>query len=234
MPSGKDFGEFSTPRALMTEEIPQIVELFRVAARNAISAGFDGIEIHGANGFLLDQFMKDGINDRKDKYGGSVENRCSFPLEVVEAVAQEIGSQRVGIRLSPFAEHAGVIDSNPSEIALYMANALNRYNILYAHYLEPRIKGSGREIETRENLTSVRKAFKGTFLVAGGYNRESGNAAIESDAADLVAYGRWFLSNPDLPKRFELNAPLNKYVRDTFYIQDAVVGYTDYPFLDKE
>lgn len=190
------------------------------------------MEIHGAHGYLLDQFMKDSVNDRSDKYGGSLENRCRFALEVVEAIAQEIGPERVGIRLSPFADYFEAWDSDPDGLGLYMANALNRYKILYAHYVEPRIKASGEESELKEGLLPIRKAFKGSFLVAGGYNREEGNAAIESGRADLVVYGRWFLSNPDLPKRFEMNAPLNKYNRDTFYIQDPVIGYTDYPFLE--
>lgn len=233
MPTGKEFGEYSTPRALSTEEIPQIVEHFRIAARNAIAAGFDGVELHGAHGYLLDQFMKDGVNDRTDGYGGSLENRCRFPLEIIEAVAQEIGPERVGIRLSPFGTHSGAIDSDPQALALYMANALNKHNILYAHFVEPRVIASMQEVETHYTLEPARKAFKGTFLVAGGYNRENGNAVIESGGADLVVYGRWFLSNPDLPQRFKLNAPLNKYVRETFYTQDPVVGYTDYPFLSK-
>ncbi|KAF2296962.1 hypothetical protein GH714_013626 [Hevea brasiliensis] len=152
--------------------------------------GFDGVEIHGAHGYLIDQFMKDQVNDRTDQYGGSLENRCRFALEIVEAVANEIGADKVGIRVSPFAN-------------------LMEYSLL-----------------------PMRKAFKGTFLAAGGYDREDGNKAIAENRADLVVYGRLFLANPDLPRRFELNAPLNKYNRDTFYTSDPVIGYTDYPFLE--
>ncbi|XP_057862281.2 putative 12-oxophytodienoate reductase 11 isoform X2 [Cryptomeria japonica] len=230
LPNGKDLVEFSPPRALTTNEIPQIVDHFCIAARNARAAGFDGVEIHGAYG-LIDQFLKDSINDRTDCYGGTLENRCRFALEVVEAVANEIEADRVGIRLSPFRGHLGFGDSNPEALGLHMAEALNRYKILYAHYIEPRMVTVLESFPMEKSLLPMRKAFKGSFLVAGGYDREDGNAAIESGKADLVVYGRLFLANPDLPKRFELNAPLNKYNRETFYIPDPVIGYTDYPFL---
>ncbi|KAI5079626.1 hypothetical protein GOP47_0005105 [Adiantum capillus-veneris] len=233
MPSGIELGDYSEPRALEIDEIPQIVDDFCLAARNAIAAGFDGVEIHGAHGYLLDQFMKDSINDRTDEHGGSLENRCRFPLEVVEAVSKEIGPERVGIRLSPFGEHSESADSNPEALAVYMATALSKYHILYVHYIEPRVKGSFIEVHTHDTLASARKAFKGAFMVAGGHTRESGDEVIESDASDLVAYGRWFLANPDLPRRFLLNAPLNNYIRETFYIQHPVKGYTDYPFLEE-
>lgn len=176
--------------------------------------------------------MKDSVNDRIDEYGGSLENRCRFSLEIIEAVAAEIGSQHVGIRLSPFGTHSDSADSNPEALAVYMANALNKHNILYAHYVEPRVNSSFEVVETQYTLASVRKVFKSTLMVAGGHTRDSGNEVIQSGGADLVVYGRWFLSNPDLPRRFQLNAPLNKYIRETFYIQDPVKGYTDYPFLE--
>ena len=194
--------------------------------------GFDGVEIHGAHGYLIDQFLKDQVNDRTDKYGGSLENRCRFALEVVEAVVDEIGADRVGIRLSPFAEYNDANDSNPEALGLYMAKALNKYGILYCHMVEPRMKYPLEATETHYSLVPMRKAFKGTFIVAGGYNREDGNEAVTQNRADLVAYGRLFLANPDLPKRFELNASLNKYNRDTFYTAHPVIGYTDYPFLE--
>lgn len=193
--------------------------------------GFDGVEIHGAHGYLVDQFLKDQVNDRTDKYGGTLENRCRFPLEVVEAVVDEIGADKVGIRLSPFADYMESGDSNPKALGLYMAESLNKYGILYCHMVEPRMKTAGEEFDTPDCLLPMRKAFHGTFIVAGGYDRENGNKAIANNYADLVAYGRWFLANPDLPKRFELDAPLNKYNRVTFYTPDSVLGYTDYPFL---
>ncbi|XLU56894.1 hypothetical protein S245_051542 [Arachis hypogaea] len=230
--NGIDVAQFTPPRRLKTEEIPLIVNDYRLAARNAIEAGFDGVEIHGAHGYLLEQFMKDKVNDRTDKYGGSLENRCRFPLEVVEAVVNEVGAERVGIRLSPYAEYAESGDSNPEALGLYMVNALNKYGILYCHMVEPRMKTVGEKVESPHSLVPMRKAFNGTFIVAGGYDREDGIKAIAEDRADLVAYGRWFLANPDLPKRFALDAPLNKYNRQTFYIPDPVIGYTDYPFLE--
>ncbi|KAJ4713764.1 12-oxophytodienoate reductase [Melia azedarach] len=230
--NGVDVARFTPPRRLRTDEIPQIVNDFRIAARNAIEAGFDGVEIHGAHGYLIDQFMKDQVNDRTDQYGGSLENRCRFALEIVEAIANEIGADRVGIRLSPFANYMESGDSNPEALGLYMAESLNKYNILYCHMVEPRMKTVGEIFECPHSLLPMRKAFKGTFLVAGGYDREDGNKAIAEDHADLVVYGRLFLANPDLPRRFELNAPLNKYNRETFYVSDPVIGYTDYPFLE--
>ncbi|XP_027095079.2 putative 12-oxophytodienoate reductase 11 [Coffea arabica] len=231
-PEGFDAPKYSPPRRLKTEEIPGIVNDFRLAAINAIEAGFDGVEIHGAHGFLIDQFLKDQINDRTDEYGGSLENRCRFALEIVEAVSDAIGSHRVGLRLSPFANYNEAGDSNPKALGLYMAEALNKHKILYCHMVEPRMKTLGEKSETADSLMPMRKAFNGTFIAAGGYNREDGDRAVAKNQADLVAYGRLFLANPDLPRRFELNASLNKYHRDTFYTSDPVVGYTDYPFLE--
>ncbi|XP_060174462.1 12-oxophytodienoate reductase 1-like isoform X2 [Lycium barbarum] len=230
--SNGNVAQFTPPRRLTTDEIPQIVNDFRLAARNAIEAGFDGVEIHGAHGYLIDQFMKDQVNDRTDKYGGSLENRCRFALEIVEAVANEIGADRVGIRLSPFANYMDCVDSNPSALGLYMAESLNKYGIAYCHMVEPRMKTAGEKFECLESLVPIRKAFKGTFMVGGGYDRGDGNKALVEDRADLVAYGRLFLANPDLPKRFELDAPLNTYNVETFYTPDPVVGYTDYPFIE--
>ncbi|XP_061347239.1 putative 12-oxophytodienoate reductase 11 [Gastrolobium bilobum] len=220
------------PRQLRTDEIPHIVNEFRIAARNAMEAGFDGVEIHGAHGFLIDQFMKDKVNDRTDKYGGSLENRCRFAEEVVEAVVQEIGSERVGIRLSPFSDYNECVDSNPEALGIYMAESLNKYGVVYCHMVEPRWDISGKNVESPYSLVPMKKVFKGTFIVAGGYDREEGNKVIAENKANLVAYGRVFLANPDLPKRFELDAPLNKYNRDTFYTTDPVIGYTDYPFFE--
>ncbi|PIA36372.1 hypothetical protein AQUCO_03400337v1 [Aquilegia coerulea] len=234
IPQGNDLAlaDISPSRQLKTEEIPQLINDFRIASRNAIEAGFDGVEIHGAHGYLLDQFMKDRINDRTDKYGGTLENRCRFPLEVIEAVANEIGADKVGVRLSPFANYLGADDSNPEALGLYMVEALNKYGILYCHMVEPRMEATGENSDTPYSLLPMRKVFKSTFMVAGGYDREGGNKAIADNYADLVAYGRWFIANPDLPKRFELDAPLNKYDRETFYSQDPGRGYVDYPFLE--
>ncbi|KAH6763834.1 12-oxophytodienoate reductase 2 [Perilla frutescens var. frutescens] len=231
--NGIDVARFSPPRRLRTEEIPQIVNDFRVAARNAIEAGFDGVELHGAHGYLIDQFFKDQVNDRTDQYGGSLDNRCRFAREIIEAVTAEIGADRVGIRLSPFANYMESGDSNPEALGLHLAETCSRYELLYCHMVEPRMKTVGEKSDCPHSLVPMRRAFKGTFIVAGGYDREDGIKAVAEDRADLVAYGRLFLANPDLPRRFELNAPLNKYDRDTFYISDPVVGYSDYPFLDE-
>ncbi|KAM0847205.1 hypothetical protein ACQ4PT_055162 [Festuca glaucescens] len=210
--------EYSPPRRLTVEEIPGIVDDFRKAARNAIDAGFDGVEIHGANGYLIEQFLKDGTNDRDDEYGGSLENRCRFALEIVDAVVKEVGSHRVGIRLSPFTDISDCYDSDPHSLALHMSTKLNDHDILYLHMIEPRMAiVDGRRVVPKR-LLPYRKAFKGTFIAAGGYDREEGGKAVTEGYTDLVAFGRLFLANPDLPKRFEVGAELNKYDRMTFYI----------------
>ncbi|KAH9562636.1 hypothetical protein CY35_05G082400 [Sphagnum magellanicum] len=233
LPDGTGPVSYPTPRALEAEEIPKIVEDFRLAARNCIRAGFDGVEIHGANGYLIDQFLKEGLNNRTDRYGGSIENNCRFALEVAEAVADEVGADRVGIRLSLHQFYSDMQISDPLALGLHLIQGLNKLNILYAHFIEPRMGPGAASIETEKNLLPYRKAFKNTFLANGGYSREDGINAIESGYADLVVYGRLFLANPDLPKRFALNAPLNPYDRSTFYSQDQVIGYTDYPFLEE-
>ena len=212
--------EYSPPRRLRIDELPQIVNDFRLAARNAIEAGtlflvcliylsihkytstvlslypflllllslgFDGVEVHGAHGYLLEQFMKDSVNDRTDEYGGNLENRCRFPLEVVQAVVDEVGADRVGIRLSPFVDYADCWDSNPEALGLHMVGALNKINILYSHMVEPRMAIVDRRRKLNQGLLPFRKAFKGTFIAAGGYDREDGNKAVESGYADLVA-----------------------------------------------
>lgn len=164
--------------------------------------------------------MNHQLNDRTDQYGGSIPNRCRFALEIVEAIANDIGPERVGIRLSPFAESMESSDSQP--LGLYMAESLNKYSILYYHMVEPPTR-------LKHCLLPIRKAFSGTFIVARGYNRETGNKAVADGRADLVAYGKLFLANPDLPRRFELeDAPLNECNSDTFCIHDPVIGYTDY------
>jgi 12-oxophytodienoic acid reductase len=196
-------------------------------------AGFDGIEFHGAHGYLIDQFLRDGANDRTDEYGGSIENRCRFLVELVTAVGNEIGFERVAVRISPFTDIQDVTDSNPLTLSLHIAEVLSSLNILYLHVIEPRIDPKEEDSALREEqVLRIRKAYKGTFIAGGGFTRATGIHAVESGKADLVVYGRQFLANPDLPKRFALDAPLNKYDRSTFYTHDPVVGYTDYPFLE--
>ncbi|KAK1699318.1 hypothetical protein QYE76_016015 [Lolium multiflorum] len=228
--------EFAAPRRLEIDEIPNIVNDFRIAARNAIRAGFDGVEIHAGNGYLIDQFLQNGVNDRTDSYGGSLENR--FAAEVIAAVSAEVGADRLGVRLSPFApfgDYVDCIDSDPEALALHVISIMNELGVLYCHVIEPRMRIVGEidgKLMIRQRLLPFRKAFRGTFMVNGGYDREEGDKAVADGYADLVAYGRHFLANPDLPERFRKNAALNKYDRSTFYTSDPVVGYTDYPFLD--
>nr|QCF46591.1 12-oxo-phytodienoate reductase [Pohlia nutans] len=235
LPTGVGTAPFSTPRALATEEIPLYVEQFRVAARRAIEAGFDAVELHGAHGYLIEQFLKSSVNDRTDKYGGSLENRLRFLLEIVDAVSDEIGADRLGVRISPFTDYADSQDADGVGLGTAVAQALNRYdNLLYLHCVEPRVsQGDTHYIETDKSLWPVRKAWHGNFLSAGGFNRAEGNDAVRTGRADVVVFGRHFLANPDLPKRLALCAPFNKYNRATFYTQDPVVGYTDYPFLEE-
>ncbi|CAJ2664580.1 unnamed protein product [Trifolium pratense] len=181
--------KYPPPRRLSTNEIPTIVNDFKVAAKNALEAGFDGVEIHGANRYLLDQFLKDKVNDRDDEYGGNIENRCRFPLQVVKAIADEIGADKVGVRLSPFADYNDCEDSNPQVLGIYMAESLNQLGILYCHMIEPRmVKELNKSDTTKWSLMPIRKVFKGTFIVARGYDKCEGNDAIANGDTDLVAY----------------------------------------------
>ncbi|KAH0678891.1 hypothetical protein KY284_019976 [Solanum tuberosum] len=221
-----DDGEYfkPTPKQLKANELPLIVNDFRIAARNAIEAGFDGVEINSANSYIIDQFLNDQVNDRTDEYGGSIENRCRLALEIIGAVVEEIGADRVGIKLSLFSEVYGKKDSNPEFLSTYLASELTKLGVLYLHVFEPK--------DEPRCLKSIRSAFEGTLIASGGYNKTDGDEAITESYADLVSFGRLFLANPDLPKRFEANAPLNKHDRSTFYKTDPVVGYTDYPSLE--
>jgi N-ethylmaleimide reductase len=222
---------FVTPRALETEEIPGIVEQFRQGANHALEAGFDGVEVHGANGYLLDQFLRDSTNHRTDAYGGSVENRARLLLEVTQAVVEVWGSDKVGVRLSPSSTFNDMSDSDPKATFSYAVQALNPLNLAYLHLLEPSeadLRYGGTAIPTKE----FRPLYQGNLMVNWDYDRDSGNQAIASGNADLVSYGKLFIANPDLPKRFKRNAPFNQPNPDTFYGGGAE-GYTDYPALEK-
>ncbi|CAI0387469.1 unnamed protein product, partial [Linum tenue] len=201
-------------------------------------AGFDGIEIHGAHGYLIDQFLKDGINDRTDNYGGNLENRCRFLTEVVQAVISAIGASRLGVRISPAIDHLDAIDSDPLKLGLAVVRQAGS-KLAYLHVTQPRYTAYGQaesgrpgsEEEEAELMRTLRSSYDGTFMASGAYTRELGMAAVGSGDADLVSYGRLFVSNPDLVARFKVNAALNKYNRRSFYTHDAV-GYTDYPFME--
>ncbi|AGY60146.1 alkene reductase [Gloeobacter kilaueensis] len=221
------------PRALETDEIPAIVEQYRQGAINAQKAGFDGVEIHSANGYLLDQFLHDGSNQRTDRYGGSIENRARLLLEVIEAVLPLWESKRVGVRLSPSGSFGGMSDSDPQALFTHVVAALNSFDLAYLHLVEPRIDGNVTLDEPAGIPTPVfREIYRGTIISAGGHDKDSGNAMLAEGTADLIAYGRLYIANPDLPERFRQGAPLNPYDRDTFYGGDEK-GYTDYPFLEK-
>ena len=225
---------FVTPRALKTEEIPDIVAQYRQAATNAMEAEFDGVEIHSANGYLLDEFLQDGSNHRSDRYGGSIENRARLLMEVTEAVTDVWGGDRVGVRLSPSSTFMSMHDSNPQALFGYVGKELNRFGLAYLHIVEPRIKGD-RNVEDDSHGLGVkffRPIFQGPLITAGGYTRDTGNEVLASGDADLVAYGRLFIANPDLPERFKLEASLNSYHRPTFYTQGEQ-GYIDYPTLSE-
>ena len=221
---------FSMPRALAPEEIPGIVEEFRAGAERALRAGFDGVELHGANGYLPDQFLQDGTNKRTDEYGGPIENRARFLLEITQAAISVWGADRVGVRLSPSGTYGSMSDSDPAATFAYVAGQLDRLGVAYLHVVEPRIKGieeigKGHAPVAAQHL---RQKFSGTLIAAGGFTGESAAAIVAAGDADLVAFGRHFLSNPDLPERLRRNLPLNRYDRSTFYGGDGR-GYIDYP-----
>ncbi|HEX2079140.1 MAG TPA: alkene reductase [Longimicrobium sp.] len=232
---------FVTPRALRTDEVAEVVGQFAEGARRAYAAGFDGVELHGANGYLIDQFLRDGTNHRADRYGGSVENRVRFLVEVAEAVAGVWGGERVGVRLSPVSTVNGMGDTDPLATFSYAAYALNRLNLAYLHVAEPmdaegRSGGASFDVssggDAHGRISPVLKAiFRGAFVANGGYDGETGNAAVAEGRAELVAFGKPFIANPDLPLRLRLGAPLNAPDRATFYGGDEH-GYTDYPALE--
>ena len=239
-PAGQTYGadwqlhDYETPKAMSVEDIARLLKDYELAAQNAKAAGFDGVEIHAANGYLLDQFLQDKTNQRQDQYGGSIENRLRIVGEVIEAVAKVFPSDRIGIRLSPYGTFNDISDSDP--VALFSAaiQKLNGYNLAYLHMIEPRSTsaGGGDQVFEDAPITSemFRAAYQGKFLTAGGYDQAMGEKVLEEGLADAVAYGRLYISNPDLAERFQKNAPLNPYNRATFYGgQEA--GYTDYPTL---
>ncbi|KAK8348556.1 hypothetical protein V6Z11_A06G088900 [Gossypium hirsutum] len=218
------YGIYPKPRALQISEIP---------------------EIHGAHGYLIDQFLKDGINDRRDEYGGSLANRCKFLMQIVGSVAEAVRADRIAVRISPAIDHLDATDTNPLNLGLAVIERLNELQLklgsklAYLHVTQPRYHAYGQtesgrhgsEDEEAHLMRTLKRSYEGTFMCSGGFTRELGMQAVAEGDADLVSYGRLFISNPDLVFRLRINAPLNRYIRKTFYTQDPVVGYTDYPFL---
>jgi N-ethylmaleimide reductase len=224
----------SPHRALDISEIPEIIEDYRKAAARAKAAGFDGVELHAANGYLPDQFLQDGSNKRTDAYGGSIENRSRFLLEVVEAMTSVWGGDRVGVRIAPSGTWNHMYDSNPGTLFIYLAQQLNRFGLAYLHIVEPRVKGNTTIKPELGPIAAeqLRKVFKGKILAAGGFEPETAEAAVESGVADAVSFGRHFVANPDLPLRIREGFALTPYDRDTFYTFKDV-GYNDYPFVNE-
>jgi N-ethylmaleimide reductase len=231
----------SPHRALSVAEIALIVEDYRQAAARTMDAGFEGVELHAANGYLMDQFLQDGSNKRNDEYGGSIENRSRFLLEVVTAMTSVCGGVRVGVRIGPSGTWNGMLDSNPQALFTDVAEQLNQFGLAYLHIIEPRVKGSEVVLEHQGAIASLhgyvlaaeqmRTVFQGKIIAAGGFEPDTAEAILESGTADAVAFGRHFIANPDLPRRIQEGLPLADYDRNTFYTFDAH-GYTDYPLYN--
>jgi N-ethylmaleimide reductase len=223
----------SPHRALTIEEIAGIVEDYRKTAERAKAAGFGGVELHSANGYLIDQFLQDGSNRRTDEYGGSIQNRSRFLLEVVGALTSIWGGDRVAVRIGPGGTWNGMSDSDPDALFSYVAEQLNQFGLAYLHIIEPRVRGNVVVQQDQGPVAAqqLRKIFKGKIIAAGGFEPNTAEAIVEKGDADAVAFGRHFISNPDLPRRIKEKLLLNHYNRDTFYTFDAL-GYTDYPFYD--
>lgn len=228
--------DFETPRALELDEISGIVRSFAQATKNAREAGFDGVEVHSANGYLLNQFLQDGTNQRADVYGGSIENRARLLLEVVDAVAAAWSADRVGVRLSPWGKFNDMKDSDPAKLYDHVGAELGKRGLAYLHVVEPRADQQSDVNAIDPNAPDaadrVRKAFGGKVISAGGYVGDTARDALNKHHADAIAFGRLFIGNPDLPERLRTGAKLNRYDRSTFY-GGAAKGYTDYPALDE-
>lgn len=223
-PSGKQ--PYPAPRPLRTEELPGIVELFRLGAVRAKTAGFDYVEIHGAHGYLLDQFLRDGVNDRTDRYGGSLENRARLLFEVVDATISVFGAARVGVRISPLVGFNDLFDSNPAALVEYVATGLQQRGAAFLH-----LRAAKHDAPAEVELARIaRKHFHGALIRNGGYTRDAAEADLQAGLADAVAFGMPYIANPDLPARFAANAPLNSVDMSTLYAPGPR-GYNDYPAL---
>ena len=226
---GGQFVDVSEPRALELTEIPGIIDDFKRGAANALAAGFDGVEVHGANGYLLDQFARDGTNKRTDAYGGSIENRAKLMLEVSRAVAAEAGPEKTGIRISPVTPANDISDSNPQPLFDHIVDGLEALKLVYIHVIEG-ATGGPRDVAPFD-YASLRKRFKRAYIANNGYDFELATRQLAANAADLIAFGKPFISNPDLVERLKKGAPLNEWDKNTFYGGGAK-GYTDYPTLE--
>jgi len=233
---GGKFTDISEPRALELAEIPGIIESFKRGTANALAAGFDGVEIHGANGYLLEQFLQSRTNLRTDQYGGSIENRARLLLAITQAVIAVWGSNRVGVRLSPYGVANGSGEADPMPLYSHVIKALDPLGLAYLHFIEPRSSGAGRAEVNHQNVPSAmvlfRPMWRGVLISAGGFTGETAEAAIAAGHVDAIAFGRIFISNPDLPRRLQHGFPLTPYNRATFYGGEEV-GYTDYPVHDE-
>jgi N-ethylmaleimide reductase len=227
--TGVGMKEFVTPRALETSEIQKLVGTYAQAAKNAMQAGFDGVEIHAGNGYLLDQFLRSGSNHRSDQYGGSKENRARFLLDIMTAVCEAIGHDRVGIRLSPVTAFNDMSDANPQETFEYVVTQLNRFNLAFLDILQG-TGGAPKEQWLPFDYDTLRSIYKGNFIRNNGYDFNSAQNAIKSGAADAIAFGRMMLANPDLVERFRRGAALNAPDYEKLYVGEDK-GYTDYPFM---
>jgi N-ethylmaleimide reductase len=227
---------YETPRALETGEVAGVVDRFRQAAINAREAGFDGVEIHGANGYLIEQFLQSHTNRRTDQYGGGIENRARFLLEIVRAVIEVWGASRVGVRLSPYGVANESGEADPMPLYTHVIEALDPLGLAYLHFIEPRASGAGRAEVNHQNVPSAMALFRhvwsGVLISAGGFSGEAAEAAIAAGHADAIAFGRIFISNPDLPRRLQQGYPLTPYNRATFY-GGGEAGYTDYSGYDE-
>lgn len=223
--------DYETPRALSTEEVQQIVLDYKQAAIHAIEAGFDGVELHGAFGYLPNQFIVESANQRKDQYGGSIENRCRFVLEVMQAMVDAIGANKVAIKLSPSIPYNSIIDSDPTALFTHLIKSLNEIPLSYLHLMNALFPTDQLPQYPRNVMETFGTLSKHPVMANGGYTRETGEQELEKGIAAMISYGALFVANPDLPKRFELNAELNEPNRNTFY-GGGEKGYTDYPTLN--
>lgn len=222
------------PREIETKEIPELIESYVQAAINAESAGFDGVEIHAANGYLLEQFLQSRSNQRIDEYGGSIENRCRLVIEITQAVGEAIGHDRTGIRLSPFGIANDSGEEDPEPLYDYLVGELDKLGLAYLHLIEPRASGAGQRDVDHKDVPSAarlyRSKWRNTLITEGNFTAETASKWVEDGVADAIAFGRYFISNPDLPARIQHGHPLNPYDRSTFYTLGEK-GYLDYPAM---